>query len=162
MNPELKSFVEIFYIMSKTDLMACFMERCIAFNPNLGKTAIINQQGWMFLGSYKKFREYFLLSPISIESLLQLGPNTFPEISGEVVQNASFTITKTKDILGCFFRLTDYKDTQEKRKAFLDALISKNYFIHQSKELAKMPDCIMGYWLSEKEWDESLYCWWGK
>jgi hypothetical protein len=150
MNPNLKSFVENLYQKSKTDLMACFMERCIAFNPNFGKTAMINQQGWMFLGSYKIFREYFLLSPISIESLLQLGPNTFPEISGEVVQNAAFTITKTKDIVGCFFRLTEYKDTYEKRNAFLSALKPKNYFIHQSKELSKIPDCIMGYWLSEK------------
>ena len=73
------------------------MERCLSFNPVFGKTGMINQQGWMFLGSFKSFREEFLKSDVSIETLLQLGPNTFPEISGDVVQNAAFTITKTKD-----------------------------------------------------------------
>ena len=47
----------------------------------------------MFLSSFERLRQT-LLNNYHIDSLLHLGPRTFDELSGEVVQNAAFVISK--------------------------------------------------------------------
>ena len=90
MNKALSDFVKTYYPLSKADLMACFMESGIAaLKPN-GMLGMINQHSWMFLSSFEKLREE-LIKNAQFDTLLHLGPRTFPEIGGEVVQNAAFT-----------------------------------------------------------------------
>ena len=64
-----------------------------------GKMAQINMQSWMFLSSFEKLRNIFLHNYI-IDNMLHLGPRTFDELSGEVVQNTAFVITKPHDPYG--------------------------------------------------------------
>lgn len=86
---ELKNYVNKEYPNSKADIMATFMERTLEFAAKNGKMAMINMHSWMFLSSYEKLRGV-ILDNYNIDSLLHLGPRTFDEISGEVVQNAAF------------------------------------------------------------------------
>jgi hypothetical protein len=95
MNKELSTFVKKNYPDSKADLMACFMEVGLASLHSKGFLGMINQHSWMFLSSYEKLREK-LINNIQFDTLLHLGPRTFPEIGGEVVQNSSFTFVNTK------------------------------------------------------------------
>ena len=89
----LSKYVKDNYEQSKADLFSVFMD--VAINrlaPN-GKYGMINMHSWMFLSSFERLRQT-LLNNYHIDSLLHLGPRTFDELSGEVVQNAAFVISK--------------------------------------------------------------------
>jgi len=149
MNSTLKIFVESHYPKSKSDLMACFMERCLTFNIGNGKTAMINQQSWMFISSYEDIR-LLLINNSQFESLLHLGARTFPEIGGEVVQNAAFVLGKYMPInKGVFIRLTDYDNSLLKDHKTLEAIQKTNcswYYTANQKDFNKIPgNVISGY-----------------
>lgn len=91
MNKNLSDWVKTNYPNSKSDLMACFMEVGLNILYPSGFLGMINQHSWMFLSSFENLRGY-LLTKTKIDTLLHLGPRTFPEIGGEVVQNACFTL----------------------------------------------------------------------
>ena len=89
----LSNYVKDNYEQSKADLFSVFMDvaiNCLA--PN-GKYGMINMHSWMFLSSFERLRQT-LLNNYHIDSMLHLGPRTFDELSGEVVQNAAFVISK--------------------------------------------------------------------
>lgn len=151
MNAAIKTFVEKNYAKSKSDLMACFMERGLAFNPKNGKTAMINQHSWMFLSSYAALRPD-LIDNAQFESLLHLGPRTFPEIGGEVVQNAAFVLGNYEPVnKGVFLRLTDFGNAQLKEDKTLEAIQNPHcdwYYTANQKDFEKIPGSPIGYWLS--------------
>jgi hypothetical protein len=71
---------------AKADLATCFFERCIQFCANSGSTALVTPQNWMFLASYKKFREKLLASTLW-NALVRLGEHGFdsPQAAGAFV-----------------------------------------------------------------------------
>lgn len=152
MNGTLKTFVQKFFPLGKTDLMACFMERCLDFLYPNGKTGMINQQGWMFLSSYEDFRNY-LVNNFQFESMLHLGSHTFPEIGGEVVQNTTFVIAKCLSSHTCtFIKLIKFQNSKEKEKAVLDSIGYKNHYLkfHSPQSIfLEIPGKPICYWLSE-------------
>jgi hypothetical protein len=122
MNKILKTFTELKYPKSKTDLMACFMERCIFFSSLYGLIGMINQHSWMFLSSYVDLRTQ-IIDNIQFETLLHLGPKTFPEIGGEVVQNAAFTFGNyAPNSKGCYIRLIEFNNAELKEIKFKEAI----------------------------------------
>ena len=145
----LKSYIIANYPNSKSDTMAAFMERCLAFSVDNGKVGMINMQSWMFISSYERLRED-LLAKYNIDSLLHLGPNAFDEIKGEVVQCATFVIAKHKpdEFGGAYYRLIDGENSSEKEISFLKR---NNEFINVSQNnFSKIPGSPIGYWVSEK------------
>jgi len=153
MNKELSTFVKKNYPESKADLMACFMEAGLAsLNPK-GFLGMINQHSWMFLSSYEKLRDK-LIKSIQFDILLHLGPRTFPEIGGEVVQNASFTFLNAKPTYkGSYIRLVDYENSELKRNKTLEAIQNPQcgwFYTANQKDFEKIPGSPIGYWLSEK------------
>lgn len=141
--------------------MATFMERCFEMIPNYGKYAMINMHSWMFLSSYKELRNSIIRTQ-SVDSLLHLGPHTFDEISGEIVQNASFVITKNKENQekkipnSFFYRLIDGNSCSSKEQLFLNAIASTlSYYIYITKLefFKKIPGCGFAYWASPQDID---------
>lgn len=151
MNASIKDFVVENYSRSKSDLMACFMERCLAFNSKNGKTGMINQHSWMFLSSYENLRPH-LIDTIQFESMLHLGPRTFPEIGGEVVQTTAFVFGNYFQMnKGKFIRLTDFDNAQEKDNKTIEAINNPNCgWIYEANQnnFEKIPGSPIGYWLS--------------
>lgn len=152
MNTGLSDYVKTNYPDSKADLMTCFMEKGIAMLHSNGYLGMINQQSWMFLISYVELRKK-IIKNVFIDTLLHLGARTFPEIGGEVVQNAAFTIyNNTSDSFGEYFRLTDYDKSEIKRLKMLEGIKNRNsgcrYRIKQL-EFSKMPNSPIGYWINE-------------
>lgn len=143
----LKNYIQAHYPNSKADTMATFMERCLAYAPANGKVAMINMQSWMFLSSYENLR-IDLLEKYNIDSLLHLGPHAFDEIGGEVVQCATFILTKCKPstVGGIYYRLIDGKNSNEKETSFLRRE-NGLYGIKQSN-FKKIPGSSIGYWIS--------------
>ena len=95
MNSVLSKYVKDNYSEAKADLFSVFMDMGMKRLIFGGKMAQINMQSWMFLSSFEKLRDIFLHNYV-IDSMLHLGPRTFDELSGEVVQNTAFVLTKPR------------------------------------------------------------------
>ncbi len=147
MNESLKDYANDKYPIFKSDLFAVFMEVCSNLLIQGGLYGMINQQSWMFLSSYESLRKK-VLSTQHIKSMLHLGPRTFDELSGEVVQNTAFVIENSteKNAVGHYFRLIDYRNCEEKNSAFL---LKSDLFpnILQSN-FNKIPGSPIAYWIS--------------
>ena len=151
MNKDLSDFVKTNYPESKADLMACFMEVGLkALHPK-GFLGMINQHSWMFLSSYEKLREK-LVKETFFDTLLHLGPRTFPEIGGEVVQNASFTFWNTiNEGKGSYLRLVDDGSSELKRTKTIEAIKNPDsgwYYNSNQKDFEKIPGSPIVYWAS--------------
>ncbi|MBK9412029.1 MAG: BREX-1 system adenine-specific DNA-methyltransferase PglX [Bacteroidetes bacterium] len=153
MNTSLKSFVEKAFPLSKSDLMACFIERCLGFNLSDGKSGIINQHNWMFLTSYENLRR-LLFNNFQIDSLMHLGARTFPEIGGEVVQNAAFVLTNSHpNGKAVFIRLLEFDSSNLKEANAIKAIKNKTiglFFISNQKDFSKIKGDPAAYWLNKE------------
>lgn len=160
-NSELSDYVKKNYPRSKTDLMSVFMDVAIDHLTTNGKYGMINMHSWMFLSSFEELRRN-LLETQRVDSLLHLGPHTFDELTGEVVQNAAYVITnhtphaiKCKPFAtGIYFRLIDGHNCIEKERIYLEALKSQPKDVYfagiQQQELLIIPGCIFAYWISKE------------
>ena len=148
MNVMLSNYVKKNYEAGKADLFAVFMQVAEERLAENGKYGMINMQSWMFLSSFEKLRTH-LLETLQIDSMLHLGPRTFDELSGEVVQNTAFVVTKhTPYTTGTYFRLVDGKSCRDKERMFL---AGENGYSHVSQQnFEKIPGCPIGYWVSER------------
>jgi len=156
MNTELSQYVKTYYPDSKADLMACFMERGLTLLQRNGYMGMINQHSWMFLSSYEVLRRK-LCDNSFIDTLLHLGARTFPEIGGEVVQNASFTIYNgVSNGNGTYIRLVDYDNSSKKKSKALEAINNIDcdwYFINNQLNYRKIPSNPIGYWVSNRAFE---------
>lgn len=156
MNKELSKYVESNYKDGKADLFSVFMllsERLLA---EKGKYGMINMQSWMFLSSFKELRRHVIKS-LHIDNMLHLGPRTFDELSGEVVQNTTFVISKYSPIIndkGTYYRLVRGKNCDEKNQLFISHINSNDddsriYYPNvEQKNFEKIPGSPIGYWVS--------------
>lgn len=157
-NNVLSKYVKDNYSKGKTDLFAVFMlvakDRLVPY----GKYAMINMQSWMFLSSFEQLRKD-LLETMQIDSMLHLGPHTFDELSGEVVQNTAFVVSNINDTdesecSGTYYRLVDGKNCADKERMFLENRDenvdgAKVYYPNvKQKDFEKIPECPIGYWVS--------------
>lgn len=163
MNSVLSKYVKDNYEAGKADLFSVFMQMGMERLISNGKMAQINMQSWMFLSSFEKLRTQFLKN-YNIDNMLHLGPRTFDELSGEVVQNTAFVLSKHEPAEqgGVYYRLVDGKNCADKERLFLEAkqgdgkaiINSKLYPINypnvEQKNFEKIPGCPIGYWVSEK------------
>ena len=142
----LKEYAAKNYPDSKTDLFSVFMDVCIDRLKDRGKYGMINMQSWMFLSSFESLRKNIIENQ-QIDSLLHLGPRTFDELSGEVVQNAAFVISKKRPSYpGVYFRLIDGTNCNAKREMFLSG--KNRYVVTDQKQFEQIPGGQVGYWLS--------------
>lgn len=86
-----------YYPEAKADLATVFLERCLKWtSPEGGMACIVLPQNWLFLKSYKKFRQK-LLQHYAWNSVAKLGPGAFQTISGEVVQAILISLSSPHD-----------------------------------------------------------------
>ena len=146
MPNRLKDYVSKEYPNSKTDLCVCFMELNMLMED--GYFGMINQNSWMFLSSFEKFREH-LLNNYEIISMIHLGSHAFEEIGGEVVQTTAFVFKKSSDSNKetSFYRLVEINDAVEKEKKYITKSCP-NFLINQSNFL-KIPGYSIAYWITD-------------
>ena len=154
MGEHLLKYVKDYYEDGKADLFSTFMILAINRLEDKGKYGMINMHNWMFLSSFERLR-HSILKEQSIDSLLHLGARTFDELSGEVVQNAAYVITKVKpgQNTGTYFRLVDGRDCGDKEHKFLVAIANHITGIFYSNvaqaNFEKIPSSPLAYWLSD-------------
>lgn len=147
MDKKLSDFVKKNYPDSKSDLFACFMERCEELVKEKGYQAMITQHAWMFLSSFEKLRQKLLKK--DIVNMVHLGARAFEEIGGEVVQTTSFVRRNNfiKGYKGTYARLTEPTTQQGKEDMFLSG---ENRFIALQENFVKIPGVPVAYWVSER------------
>ena len=158
MNDTLSTYVKENYEEGKSDLFSTFMILAINRLMVYGKYGMINMHSWMFLSSFERLRRT-LLDSQSIDNLLHLGPRTFDELSGEVVQNTAFIITKIPESLdthrlkkGTYYRLVDGRNCADKEKLFLQAKDIKGVYFPKfvQKDFDRIPGSPLGFWVTDK------------
>ena len=147
MNALLADYVKTKYPDSKSDLFACFIERCGQMAKKNGYQAMITQHAWMFLSSFEKLRTRLLA--VDIVNMAHLGARAFEEIGGEVVQTTSFVIRKSHiaDYKGEYCRLIEPTTQQGKEDMFL---AGENRYEADQSNFSKIPKARIGYWISNK------------
>lgn len=88
---EMRKFAADYYPISKTDMFAMFIERCMEYKNKTGLQGMITMHSWMFLSSYEKLRDK-LLNGTRMISMVHLGARAFEDIGGEVVQTTSWVM----------------------------------------------------------------------
>lgn len=157
MNKPLSDFVKAKYPKSKADLMACFMEAGLSALKPFGYLGMINQHSWMFLSSYEQLREH-LIDNIHFDTMLHLGPRTFPEIGGEVVQNTAFVLSNVTnyDFDTTFIRLTQFEKAILKKNGFLEILNGEHpelVFNKRIKRFTEISGNPIAYWISNNVYE---------
>ena len=149
MNEVLGKYVKKNYEEGKADLFSVFMYLGMERLEKNGKQAQINMQSWMFLSSFEKLRHTFLTN-YHLDNMLHLGPRTFDELSGEVVQNTAFVFTKDmpQEQGGTYYRLIDGKSCRAKEEIFLAG--ENCYTKVPQQNFNKIPGSPIGYWVSPK------------
>lgn len=166
MNTTLAQYVKRNYADGKSDLFSVFMLVAEQLLQPHGKYGMINMQSWMFLSSFEALRRR-VLDEQRIDSMLHLGPHTFDELSGEVVQNTAFVITRLTDdddaskSCGTYYRLVDAPNCEAKAVLYRSqtgGLATVNGTVTSDKPIVyknirqsdfeKIPGCPIGYWVS--------------
>ena len=156
MNNALKNYVVGKYPEGKADLFAVFMYVAMNILVPKGKMGMINMQSWMFLSSFEALRSNFL-SRYHLDNMLHLGPRTFDELSGEVVQNTAFVISnENENKYGTYYRLVDFYPSNAKEQIFLsinngeeNSALKRLIFSVPQSNFIKLPNELIGYWLSD-------------
>ena len=148
MNSNLKNYVKDLYPKSKSDLFAVFMEVGEQATLPAGRLGMINQQSWMFLSSFDDLRTHILDTTL-IESMLHMGPNTFDEISGEVVQSTSFVLQNSlpQGCKGTYFRLVDEPNSTAKKESFRSS--KHRHTGVDQQDFKKIPEAPVAYWVPQ-------------
>lgn len=144
MGNNLKEFLKNEYIDSKTDLCTAFME--VPLLKRNGYLSIINQQAWMFLGSFENLRNK-IISNKSIYSMLHMGMGTF----GADFGTTAFVLGEKTNENMKFFRLGKFKTSEEKEKGFLSSIKNgENVYYANNEKFKKIIGNPIAYWASEK------------
>ncbi|MCU0325314.1 MAG: BREX-1 system adenine-specific DNA-methyltransferase PglX, partial [Spirosomaceae bacterium] len=148
MNDTLKNYVNEHYPLTKADLFAAFMEVGLELCQKQGLMGMINQHSWMFLSSFEAIRER-IIKEYSILNMLHLGPRTFEELSGEVVQSTAFVLCNANlQSHGTYHRLVDFRNNTEKEANFFNK--THIYPNISQTNFTKIPGSPIAYWVSER------------
>lgn len=144
MNKKLKKYVKNNYNTGQKDLYSIFIEACINYVTLNKYIGMITQHTWMYLSSFEALRKFILNNKL-ISSMIHLGPNSFEEINGEVVQTSAFII---KNNFICnyntkFIKLIDYKKSINKKNNFKNL---NNIYVCSRTDFQKINGQPIAYW----------------
>lgn len=145
MSSKLDEFCRKYYPDSRYDFYAVFIERIMLWVKNNRFQAMITQHSWMYLQSYRNFRNKIL--SIDVVNMAHLGAKAFEEIAGEVVQTTAFVFCKrnNKNYKATYSRLNNVNSPIEKETLFL----SKSHLYYADKgRYYSIPNLNWGYWIS--------------
>ncbi|WP_294412112.1 BREX-1 system adenine-specific DNA-methyltransferase PglX, partial [uncultured Ruminococcus sp.] len=147
MDTKLSDFVKKKFPDSKSDLFACFIEKCGQLTKQQGYFAMITMHSWMFLQSFFELRRS-IINGYTIQSLLHLGIKAFEEIGNDVVQTVAFIISKTRIRFfnGTYFKLLTH-DRFAKQIEFHER---KNMSNTLQENFSKIPGMPVAYWASKQ------------
>ena len=151
MNALVKKFAKDEYPGAKSDLFACFIERCITLAKHAGRLGVVAPYVWMFISSYERLRNK-ILDETSLTSLIQLEYNAFEPACIPV---ATFTFIRhhLRSFVGSYIKLSDFKGHQNQAPRTLEAINNPDCgWLYQSKpdQFKDIPGAPVAYWVSDR------------
>lgn len=151
MEGSLKQYVEKNYQITKSDLFATFILRCLELCNEDGLSGYMTPFVWMFISSYEKLREEIITKHF-INNLIQLEYSGF---DGATVPICTFTLRNQfiQESKGSYIRLSDFKGSQNQAPKTLEAIKNKDCgWFHRAnqRDFKKIPGFPIGFWISEK------------
>lgn len=150
MSPLMTSWLKKNYPNTEADLMTAFMERAELIGKKSAYWGMIDLPSWMFLGSFKNYREH-LLKDLQITTLAHLGRGIFGSDFGSVafvIQNAE----PFDGTAGIYRKLYDkhveVRSVETIRQRFFSEV--ETQFEVKQTDLLKVPDQAIAYWLPSK------------
>ncbi len=150
MNGSLKEFARGNFPNSKADLFAMFLESGFERCKTTGFNSMVTMQSWMFLSSFESMRDKLLLNR-TINTFVQVGYNSFPEINSKVAQACMFSIL-SKHICGFSGRYIDLNSAPQssnKDEVFRSRSLENEHDVRQD-DFFKIPGYPIAYWASDK------------
>ena len=138
-SEELQEYCERVHTEAKSDLAACFIERCLDFSCLGGSTALVTPQSWLFLGTYKSLRKTLLQTP-TWNCVARLGAGAFGTISGEVVNVVLFALSRTTCNTSGRFLGVDASSVEAVAEKASFLKVGATTQVNQHEQL-KNPDC---------------------
>ena len=141
-NDVLANFCESNYFEGKNELATAFLDRCLEFCEEGGTSSIVLPQNWLFLTSYKKFREK-LLRNHTWKFIARLGEGGFDSSAAAGAFTVLLEITKgntsydygiamdSKDVIRGI-DVSEFRAAQEKAVKLISSEIKT---VEQSKQL---------------------------
>lgn len=144
MDQILSDFVKKNYPDSKSDLFACFMERCTQMLNKNGYSSLVTMQSWMFLSSFEQLRTK-LINNYSITNLMHMENMVMHIAFGTAVSIIKNTHIKNYKGTYNLIKLQDLEN--DKPKSFP---VSGNRFAQTSTDnFSKIPGSPVAYWVSK-------------
>jgi len=134
----LREFCSRQYSEAKNDIGTVFLDRCLEFCVQSCTCSIVLPQNWLFLTTFKEFREKVLRRD-TWHMIARLGPGAFETISGEVVKAILLCISRGMSIGPIYISCFDVSSTptaREKAKFLLNVIIKQ---VEQVRQLSN-PD----------------------
>ena len=147
MNPALRNFARLNFPAAKSDLFAMFIERGLKSCKGTAFCSMVTMQSWMFFSSYEHLRRSILESK-SIQTLIQIGYNSFPEINSKIALASAFTIfgSRVNEFVGKWVNLNKAPQSANKGGIFRARTSDIEYDMKQ-ESLATIPGWPLAYWL---------------
>lgn len=137
----LRAFCDVNYPEAKNDLANVFLQRCLKFLVPGGTTSIVMPQNWLFLTSYKKFRQK-LLTNETWHLIARLGEGGFDSSAAAGAFTILLTMSKGIAPEGQMIRGLDVsalRTAEEKAAGLLDAEMKQ---VEQAAQLGN-PDATV-------------------
>ena len=147
-NERLREFCGRHYSAAKNDLATVFLERCLEFCGDRGTSSIVLPQNWLFLTSYKKFREK-LLKNDTWHLIARLGEGGFDSTAAAgafvaMISLSSGNSTKKTGKLfgnaedGNLIRGVDVSEPRTAAEKLAQLLTTEIKSVEQAKQLARI------------------------
>jgi hypothetical protein len=150
MGTALKEFGQQHFPDSKSDTFAMFIELGLRLVQPKGFAALVTMQSWMFLSSYHALR-LSLLANQHINTLIQIGYNSFPELNSKVVQACAFILERARrGSRSVFVNLNDAPQAADKEQVLKSKLEKGEIRRLNQTDFAKIPSSPIAFMLSEK------------
>jgi hypothetical protein len=150
MGSALKEFGQQHFQDSRSDTFAMFIELGLRLVQPKGFAAFVTMQSWMFLSSYHALR-LSLLADQHINTLIQIGYNSFPELNSKVVQACAFVLERARrGSRSVFVNLNDAPQAADKEQVLKSKLETGEVRRLHQANFAKIPSSPIAFMLSEK------------
>ncbi len=151
MNSIMLKYVTKNYQIGKSDLYACFISRSLDFTKLGGFASLVTLQNWMFYTTCGDLRE-IVLSKSKVESLIQIGFNSFPTLNSKVALAAAFSIQRCapQNYSAKYFDCNTAAPSADKAIVFNEQLSSGKYFIRSSESFKDITGYPISYWTSNQ------------
>jgi hypothetical protein len=149
MNQKLRDWLNSMYKNHSADIYSAFVKRAELSCLSGGTIAMVTMQNWLFSSSFETMRVE-MLNRQTLNSMVHIGVNSFPELNSKVAQASAFSIIN-KMVSGYVTRYLDLASegkSIDKQVAFLNSSCEE-YFEVSIDKIKEIPGYPIAYWVSD-------------